>query len=369
MNLAQRQEQYRRIEEYRGCPLIVYATSSRPNLNAMMAGDSVREFIDQINAISNGDRVDVLINSTGGDPLTAWKLMSLLRERFTNVGVLVPYMAFSAATIFALGANEIVMHPHASLGPIDPQIQMKQSDGSVRQFAYEDVGAFLRFLTSDVKVSEQAHISSIMERLFTVVDPVNIGAAKRASELSADIGERLLLMHMKGEGDQGRPRQIAENLNKSFFAHGDAVSRSRAKELQMKIAKEDSSLEALIWDAYLGLESFMSLREPWVPLAIYLSDAAAAASLAPTTPIRLPADTPPMVAQQIWNNVMNQAMQNVNSSAPRVPFSVVFGVCESVRLASECRATGTLSASLQPTGDIKLNSIEETSGWKNVAIA
>ena len=72
--------------------------------------------------------------------------MSLLRERFKSVSVLVPYMAFSAATIFSLGADEIVMHPHASLGPIDPQIQMRQADGTMRVFAYEDVGAFLRFL-------------------------------------------------------------------------------------------------------------------------------------------------------------------------------------------------------------------------------
>jgi len=332
----------------------------------MMAADAVREFIDQINAISNGDRVDVLINSTGGDPLTAWKLMSLLRERFSNVAVLVPYMAFSAATIFALGADEIVMHPHASLGPIDPQINMQQADGTMRHFAYEDVGAFLRFLGSDVKISEQAHVSSVVERLFTVVDPVNVGAAKRASELSADIGERLLLMHMTGEDDKGRARQIAENLNKSFFAHGDAVSRRRAKELQLKIAEEDHELEALIWNAYAGLEDFMLLRKPWVPLHTYLSDATAAASLRPVGPLRLPTDTPPQVAQQIWNGVVTQAVQNANSAAVEVPFSLLFGICESVRLASEFRSEGRLSATIQANGDIKLNIIETASGWKNL---
>jgi len=155
MNLTERRVVYQKIEEYRNRPLIVYATSTRQGLNAMMATDVVREFIDQIDAIRSGDSVDVLINSTGGDALTAWKLMSLLRERFKTVSVLVPYMAFSAATIFALGADEIVMHPHASLGPIDPQIRMVQPDGKVRQFAYEDVGAFLEFLAEDVHLTEQ----------------------------------------------------------------------------------------------------------------------------------------------------------------------------------------------------------------------
>lgn len=368
MKLTQRQEKYKLIEEYRKRPLIVYATSTRPNLSAMMASDSIREFIDQINAIKDGDEVDVLIHSAGGDALTAWKLMSLLRERFKRVDVLVPYIAFSAATIFALGADEIVMHPHASLGPIDPQVVMKQTDGSVRQFAYEDVGAFLRFLKSDAMVSDQANVASVIERLFAIVDPVNVGAAKRASELSADIGERLLLMHMKDNGDKSRARQIAEDLNKSFFAHGDAVSRSRAKNLQLEIAEEDPTLDGLIWDAYLGLEGFMQLREPWLPLVAYLSDPVAAGSVEPAKPIKLPADTPPMMVQQVWNQVLNQAMQNINTLAPKVPFSLVFGVCESVRSASECRSTGSISANLQPSGDIKINMIENAAGWKSVPL-
>ena len=121
MELAERRGRYEAIEDYRRRPLIVYATSTRPGVPSQMAGDSVREFIDQIDALSDADKVDVLVHSTGGDALAAWKLMSILRERFDNVAVLVPFMAFSAATLFALGADEMVMRPHAWLGPIDPR--------------------------------------------------------------------------------------------------------------------------------------------------------------------------------------------------------------------------------------------------------
>src|SRR5260370_3800909 len=227
----------------------------------MMAGDAVREFVDQIDAIKEGNAVDILLHSTGGDPLTAWKLMSLLRERFQNVGVLVPFMAFSAATLFTLGADEIVMHPHASRGPIDPQISNTQPDGKTRQFAYEDVGAFLRFFDSEAKITEQTHVSTIIDRLFSVVDPINVGGAKRASELSSAVGERLLLFHMTSDEDKPRAKQIAENLNKSFFAHGDAVSRKRAIELHLKIGGPAPTIEALIRDAYRGLESYMDMRK------------------------------------------------------------------------------------------------------------
>jgi Serine dehydrogenase proteinase len=219
VELSERRARYKAIETYRKRPLIVYATSTRTNVGAMMAGDAVREFIDQLDILPAEKReIDILVHSTGGDALTAWKLMSILRERFERVSVLVPFMAFSAATLFALGADEIVMHPHASLGPIDPQITIQQPGGGLRMFAYEDVGAFLRFLSDDAKIEEPEHVS-IVDKLFSVVDPVNVGAAKRASELSASVGERLLLLHLKGKQGKLRAKQIAENLNKSFFVN------------------------------------------------------------------------------------------------------------------------------------------------------
>src|SRR5579859_545204 len=116
-NLAQRLECLAALEAYRHKPLIAYVTSTRNGLNAVMAADAVRQFIDQVDAIPDSDSVDILLHSAGGDALAAWKLMSVLRERFQTVSVLVPYMAFSAATMLALGADEICMHRHASLGP------------------------------------------------------------------------------------------------------------------------------------------------------------------------------------------------------------------------------------------------------------
>ena len=127
MEIDERVRRYVAIEKARRRPLIVYATSTRLGVNSQIAGDAVRELIDQIDAISSEEKqVDVLIHSTGGDALAAWKLMSILRERFDSVSVLVPYMAFSAATLFCLGADEIVMHPHASCIPLFAGIRLRR---------------------------------------------------------------------------------------------------------------------------------------------------------------------------------------------------------------------------------------------------
>lgn len=376
MDVAERRARYKAIEDVRGRPLIAYVTSTRlviagpqaMNFAGMMGADVVREFIDQMDTLADSKEVDILLHSTGGDPLAAWKLMSMLRERFKKVCVLVPFMAFSAATLFALGADEIVMHPHASLGPIDPQITLFLPDGKGRQFSYEDVGAFLRFLATEVKITEQVHVSAVIEKLFSVVDPVNVGGAKRASELSSSVGERLLSMHMKSAEDKARTRQIAENLNKSFFAHGDAVSRSRARELSLKVAKDDPALEKLLWEAFLGIESYMEFRKPFIPLQHYMNNPAGAAALAAPAPIALPPNAPPQLIQNIWNAVGQNALQAVaGHHGVEVDYTLVNGLLESTRLSSEFRTRGKLSAFRNQAGEVSLSVIETESGtWRRI---
>jgi hypothetical protein len=292
--------------------------------------------------------------------------MSVLRERFKRVAVLVPFAAFSAATIFALGADEIVMHPHASLGPIDPQITVRMPDGKERQFAYEDLVAFLGFLAHDMKLSEQQHICSVVDKLFSTVDPLIVGAAKRASELSVDVGARLLSMHFK---DDRKAKQIAVNLNKSFFAHGDAVSRRRAIELELQVAKKsDPELERLMWQAYLGLEGYMELRKPLNHLQLYLASPQGAAAFGLPAPISLPANMPPQMAQQVFQLAANQALQSLTNPATEVQYSTALALIESPRVASEVRSDGRVSAWRAPGGEVRVAVVENASGWVSVAI-
>lgn len=333
-----------------------------------MAGDAVREFIDQLDTIpADAQAIDILLHSSGGDALAAWKLMSVIRERFSKVGVLVPFAAFSAATIFALGADEIIMHRHASLGPIDPQIGVRLPDGSVRQFAYEDLLAFLGFLMTEMKLTDQGHVSTVVDKLFSTADPLVVGAAKRASELAVDVGERLLSTHLK---DAQRAKQIALGLNKSFYAHGDAVSRQRAIKLGLQVpSKVDETLETLIWDAYLGLESHMELRKPVNHIHTFLADPAGAASLAPPPALNLPNNMPGPMAQQAFQLAANQALQAAQQGhGVEVPFALVMAVMESCRTASEVRAAGKVSAIRLPTGEVRVSVVETANQWRPVAV-
>ena len=256
------------------------------------------------------------------------------------------------------------LSPHASLGPIDPQITIPQGDGQKRAFSFEDVGAFLRFLKEEIGLSEQLHTTSIVEKLLSVVDAVHVGGAKRASELSTDVGERLLKMHMASD-EQGRAREIAENLNKSFFAHGDAVSRSRARDLQLKVARNNQRLEKLMWEAYLGIESHMKFRSPFVPLQHFL-EKAGGNTLAHPGPLTLPSNTPAQVAQQVWTQVANKALERLAAPPIEVEYEILPAIIESGRRASAFKTRGVMTAQMMSGGNIQLNMTETSACWAPV---
>lgn|GEM_PF-388471 len=72
----------------------------------------------------SGRPLHVLLASPGGDGETAIRIVRSMQSRCTDLTILVPDMAKSAATILCLGADKILMGPGGDLGPVDPQMQI-----------------------------------------------------------------------------------------------------------------------------------------------------------------------------------------------------------------------------------------------------
>lgn len=69
-----------------------------------------------------GNKIDLLINSPGGFPYAAGKMVKVFRTYSKEFRTIVVNRAMSAATLLCLGCDELIMAETASLGPIDPQI-------------------------------------------------------------------------------------------------------------------------------------------------------------------------------------------------------------------------------------------------------
>jgi len=74
---------------------------------------------------AKGDReLHVLLRSPGGNGEQALRAIRVLQSRCSKLVFVIPDMAKSAATLLALGADEIRLGPASDLGPIDPQMNI-----------------------------------------------------------------------------------------------------------------------------------------------------------------------------------------------------------------------------------------------------
>jgi ClpP class serine protease len=66
--------------------------------------------------------LDLVLHTPGGLVLAATQIARAIRNHKSKVTVFVPHYAMSGGTLIGLAADEIVMSPHAVLGPVDPQL-------------------------------------------------------------------------------------------------------------------------------------------------------------------------------------------------------------------------------------------------------
>ena len=98
------------------------------------------EEVLQNSELADGHELVLLVNSPGGQALPAERIVNICRTYGGGkFSVIVPKAAKSAATMICLGANEIHMSPTSELGPIDPQISIRNEDGSERYFAAHEI--------------------------------------------------------------------------------------------------------------------------------------------------------------------------------------------------------------------------------------
>lgn len=329
-----------------------------------MAGDVIPELLDQLTAVpSEATAIDLLVVSMGGDPTVAWRAMSLLRERFESVVVLLPQAAYSAATLLALGADEIVMHPHANLGPVDPQITIKKGQGSEEriQFGYQDLAGFLQFIKEEVGLTDHKHLKSLFLQFCREVGTIPTGVAARSSQLSKSMGRQLLKLHMDEASDDAKVEGIVEQLNTKYFHHGYPVSRTEAKQIGLKIAEPNPSLEESIWSLWLNLEDDLEMRRPFNPAGLIADDPNTADIIRPPALVNLPANIPAQLANQVYQQALSQVTL---THPPAVPFETVNAVLESSRLASRCVTEGKVLAARLADGQVRINQVVTGSGWR-----
>ena len=113
-----------RVEELTGRNLVCYFGNPIHPGGALQDDDPdvLENLLRSLELDEYGGRLDLLINSPGGLPYAAAKMVHVCRTLSSDFRAIVFNRAMSAATLVCLGARQLLMSDTASLGPIDPQM-------------------------------------------------------------------------------------------------------------------------------------------------------------------------------------------------------------------------------------------------------
>jgi hypothetical protein len=179
------------------------------------------------------------------------------------------------------------------------------------------------------------------------------------------MAEKLLKLHMTGSEAQNA-EVIAQKLSKNYFSHGHAVSKNEAKELGLKISEPDPQIERLIWAIYTDFEDEMKMCRAFDPTAEYLSHKDSAFLLEPPSVLNIPSNVDPQIAQQIFNNLMQQT---VVRQGPVIDYSLIHAAIETINHSEFFITSGKIMGTRLPNLNYNIGMANLSSGWKDVTLA
>jgi len=274
------------------------------------------------------------------------------------VSVLIPQSAYSAATLLALGADSIVMHPNGHLGPVDMQVSISSAFGGRRNFSTEVIIAFLDFVRESLKITDQEHIRALFDSVCKEIGPLGIGFSVRSAKLSVDLGERLLALHMKDDDSRSKLRALVENMSRQFQSHSYPINRTEAIDIGLKISNRNKNLEGLMWEVWLDLEEEMKERTPFDPVLELLASSQASKLLSPVPQLGLPYNAP---SPNYSADIDKITAKSVDIDP--VDFEVETGLIESARTNHACTVKGKILSCRTPDLMIQYNAVMTFKGW------
>ena len=262
-----RESCYRDIEQLRNRPLLVYATKflegvplNEPRFPNFIDLPDVDGFTDLINSVKESDAVDVLLHSPGGKPDATERLVKLLRSHFREVDFLIPHSAYSAATMLALSGNNIILHPSATLSPIDPQIN--GIPARMRKNGFEKIK---ERISKEGPKTLPAYIPLIEKSISLEL----LELCEDSEKLSIALVSNWLKQYMfKNEEDSDEKIKKAVKYLSNYdehLMHSRPLSTEKLSSFGLKIKYADDTLQDLLWEAHILINGFFNIT-PFVKL-------------------------------------------------------------------------------------------------------
>jgi hypothetical protein len=264
------------LEGFRNSRVITYLTSDRQGpINARVAMDIIPIISKQLQTIRKTENIDLFLYSAGGDTMVPWRLVSMIREYCNKFSVIIPYKAHSAATMIALGADEIIMSDLSELSPIDPSTanvfnpQDPQNLQNKIPISVEDVMAYFDLAKNKFGIKNDEELSRIFNKFVESnpqIHPLALGNVNRIHNLIRVLAKRLLKSH-KTPMKEEEIEKIVDYFTEKLYSHQYFIGRKEAKEdLGVKsVVFADQNLSRAMTELYEEYKKEMELEKIWNP--------------------------------------------------------------------------------------------------------
>ena len=248
---------YEAIEGLRNRPLLIYSSkfiNALPGTPNNIDISDIDGFTDLVQSIRGKSKsVDVLLHSPGGQPDATERIVHILRNDFEEVHFIVPHSAYSAATMLALSGDSITLHPSATLGPIDPQINGTPARSIKRGF-----DKVKEIIKTEGPEALPAYIPLIEKYSLDLLE-----ICEDSEKLSKELVSNWITDFMlKGkEKHQGQVKDSVEYFSDydTHLLHSRPLVINKLKKFDLNIYQSEDPLTELIWEAYVHINGFFGL--------------------------------------------------------------------------------------------------------------
>ncbi len=245
---ALRTQRLRALYDLTGRSVVVYAAdflNKGGPVTQIQLGDMVG--LMEVFKDLPGPYLDLVLHSPGGQAEATDRLVRYMRSKFEHIRVIVPLAAMSAATMWAMAADEIVLGNHSQLGPIDPQITLPTTGMPM------PAGALLAQFeeASDQCAADPKRITAWMPTL-QQYPPGLLNVCENAATLSKTLVAEWLesFMFAGEEGAHDKAERIAAWLadDSKHLSHSRALTRDALIEQGVCVTalEDDQSLQEAV---------------------------------------------------------------------------------------------------------------------------
>ncbi|MFO1514630.1 MAG: hypothetical protein U1F83_17255 [Verrucomicrobiota bacterium] len=220
-------------------PVLVYWVST----GGSICQNDVVAMSRLLGPVKKQSNVALFLKSDGGNPEAALRFVHLLRQKFDHITLLAPFECASAATMVALGANEIHMGPTSYLTAVDSSLKHDLSPVDHHNYlvsvSQDEVMRILRLW------KEQKCGDNPFPEVYKYLHPLVLGALDRSSSLSMRICQELLSYHVP---NRAKALKISRALNYDYPSHSYPITAREARRLGLNIRDLAPTVDGLLRD-------------------------------------------------------------------------------------------------------------------------